>query len=140
MSQFPMTLGSGTFHIDAALDDRTRESCRSEARSGTGAHPIFAFVAALRGTGTSIEALCSLCGCSIADGPVLASCDIEYLAAMPVDETYRVDARIADRIEKPSRRFGKAVHAFVEFAIDRDGDVCAKVRLHIIMPRNSDHD
>ncbi|MBS7670098.1 hypothetical protein [Croceicoccus gelatinilyticus] len=139
MSQFPMTLASGTFRLDAVLDDRTRLSCRSDTRSGSEAHPIFAFVAALRGAGTSIETLCELCGCSIADGPVLASCDIEYLAPMPVDETYRVDARIAERIEKPSRRFGQAVHAFVEFSIGRGEDECARVRLHIIMPRSADH-
>lgn len=134
-----MTLASGTFRLDAALDDRTRLSCRSEARSGNEAHPIFAFVAALRGAGTSIETLCALCDCSIADGPVLASCDIRYLNPMPVDETYRVDARIAERLEKPSRRFGQAVHAFVEFSIKRNETACAEVRLHIIMPRSADH-
>jgi len=137
MTEFPMPLAPGSFSLDAALDDRTRESCRSAPRTGDEAHPIFAFVAALRGAGTSIETLCSLCGCSIEDGPVLASSEIEYLTPMQVDRTYTIAAEITDRIERPSRRFGQAVHVHVAFRIENAGRDYARVRLHMIMPQRT---
>lgn len=125
----------GTFDLNAELDDRARAGCHAPARRGAEAHPIFAFIAALGGAGVSIERLCELCGSSIAAGPVLATCRMTMLAPLTVNREYTISASILDRVEKPSSRFGSAMHARIGFTVSSDGARFAEVELLMILPR-----
>lgn len=133
-------LEPGTFLITSGMDDRARASCKALPRADGNAHPIFAFIAALGGMGTSIAALCELCGSSIEAGPVLASTRIRWLAPMPVDSEYGVEARIVDTVAKQSRRFGKAIHARIRFTVLHGETECAEVDIHMILPERESDD
>jgi len=138
MNEVTEAFSDGTFHLYAELDDRARAGCHAQARQGAVAHPIFAFIAALGGAGISIEQICAMCGSSIALGPVLATCRMTILAPMTVDREYTISACILDSVEKPSSRFGKAVHARIGFTVSSEGANFADVELLMILPRGDD--
>jgi hypothetical protein len=130
-----ITLPPGTFFLSADLDDRLRRESAAPQRCGGLAHPVFAFVAGLGGMGLPVAEAIGLCGCSMKAGPLLASCEITIHKPLRVGLTYRVQASIAEKIRKPSRRFGAADHLLFRFDLDVQGERFAELALHMIVPQ-----
>ncbi len=127
-------LTPGEYVITAALDACVRDAASAVAGDGRHAHPIFAFVMALDGLGESVQDVYARVGASLADGPVLASCQIDYKRPLMIGETYHVIGRIAGLVVKSSRRFGQTRHMTQKIDIsDRDGWV-AHVELTAVIP------
>ncbi len=131
---FPLTLPRGSFALDAAIDDRLRLNSGATPRSGSAAHPIFGFVAALGGSGLSVAEILDRCGHSIDDGPVLAACEIDWDRTLQVGSVYQVDGEVSAMRRKPSRRFGAADHLHLCFTVLHEDETFARVRLHMIIP------
>jgi hypothetical protein len=130
----PIELPQGTFVLSPALDDRLRRENAAPPRTGTDAHPIFAFVAGLGGMGLPVAEALRLCGCSMDAGPLLASCEIAIHAPMQVGLTYDVDARIAEKVRKQSRRFGAADHLLFRLDMRVAGKRYAELAIRMIVP------
>lgn len=70
------------------------------------AHPIFALVATQIGMKYSVGELLALCEFDVADGPMMAGCEIVYQEPLQVGETYAIRGRIESLVRKPSKRLG----------------------------------
>src|ERR1700722_10693536 len=70
------------------------------------AHPIFYYIATQAAMGISVADLCALCDFDVADGPMMASSNVEFLGELAVDQDYEVGGEILSLIRKPSRTFG----------------------------------
>lgn len=130
----PIDLPEGTFFLDEALDDRIRAGCAAAARTGDEAHPIFAFVGGLGGLGVPVANAMALAGCSIDDGPLLASCEIDLHRIMKVGVTYQIAGRVVEKRRKGSRRYGAADHLLFSIHIGHGGNRFADLHLRMIFP------
>ena len=131
---YPMPLPLGHFPLDAELDDQLRADCGASPRRDGTAHPAMTFVAALGGAGLPVADILARCGCSIEAGPLLAACDLDWARPLQVSAVYQIAGAVTSKRRKPSRRFGSADHLALDFAISRDGELHATVRLSMIVP------
>ena len=130
----PVRLVPGSFVL---TEEKNRQICAAAhtAERGSGeAHPIFGFIAALAGVTESVAEAIALAGCSIAAGPVLASCRLSFERPLQVGMTYQVEGQIEMKVRKPSRRYGAADHLLLTFAIGADAVRYAALELRMIVP------
>lgn len=133
----PVDLPNGMFLLDDAVDDRIRAACAAPDRVGDEAHPIFAFVSGLGGLGVPVAEAMARVGCSVEDGPLLASCEISLHGILKVGVTYQIAARVVEKRRKASRRFGSADHLLFSIEIGQDGRRFADLHLRMIVPVRS---
>lgn len=78
-----------------------------EAGHGGGvAHPIFGFIASLRGKGMELDELFEICGATAADGPMFGEHETELLQPLVVGETYAVRGEFVSAVRKQGRKTG----------------------------------
>lgn len=130
----PIGLPTGHFDLSPESDDRLRSLSGATPRDGSMAHPIFCFVAGIGGMGVPVAEAIARGGCSIEAGPLLASCTISCHRPMKVGLTYQVDAMIADKVRKESRRFGAADHLLFRLALSSGGTKYVDLELRMIVP------
>lgn len=113
----------GRYRIDPERNRRVCLTTGAEPAAGGVAHPIFIHIAALAGLGTSADEICAICGFPMADGPMIAACELTLIRPLLAGRTYEVSGRIAGLVRKPSRKFGVADHlTLVVEAADADAD------------------
>lgn len=125
----------GVYRVTRELDDRLRAACSAPVRrEGEGAHPGFAFVAALAGMGLKVGDICRLVGLSLESGAVLGTCRIRYDRPLEVDRTYQVQGRVGTLVRKASRRFGATDHLMLHMEVGAASVPFAQVELTMIVP------
>ena len=119
--------------------ENNRVVCESSgakpADDGT-AHPIFALIATQVAMKLSVGELLALCDFDVADGPMMAGCEIAYQAPLRVGETYRVRGRIESLVRKPSKRLG--IMDLLTHSLDlhdRDGALVLSTINNWVLPR-----
>ena len=130
----PISLPTGHFLLSGEVDDEIRAISGGPARDGAVAHPVFAFVAGIGGMGVPVAEAIARGGCSIEAGPLLASCAIALHRPMRVGVSYQVEAMIADKARKSSRRFGAADHLLFKLELSSDGTKYVDLELRMIVP------
>lgn len=137
----PIELQPGRYCITPERDAEARIAAEASAGDGLQAHPIFAFIMALNGLGESVADIYSRIGASLDDGPVLASCRIDYPQSFRVGESYDVTGRIIGLISKSSRRFGQTRHMTQRVDIqDSAGQPVASIELKVVIPTRTTHE
>lgn len=105
-------------------------------RLGDGAaHPIFAYLAGIRGMGMSLDELFDLVGSSAEEGVMFGELEVELLRPLRVGTTYQVRGEITDVRRKEGRQAG--VFDIVSFRLEllEDGEAAAVSTNAYIFPR-----
>lgn len=99
-------LPGGPYRIDAAANALVCRTSGAEPRGDGTAHPIFAFIAAQVGLKLTVAELLRICDFDIADGPMMAGCEVRFSRPLTVGETYHVSGEIERLERKSSARLG----------------------------------
>lgn len=129
-------LPGSTFVVAPEDDRRYAEVVAGRAEDDESANPLWAFIAALTGTGLDITGLFALADCDVAqDGPMLGACDLEYARPLEVERPYRVEAVIAG-LERKHGRSGAFDLMRVRAALsDEAGEVATCLTTYVIPRR-----
>ncbi|HVW33217.1 MAG TPA: hypothetical protein VHL53_11810 [Acidimicrobiia bacterium] len=125
----------GEFTIDAAENERLCRLVGADPSSDGSAHPLYAFIAAQRGMGVTVGEFLLLLGTPPEDGPMLASCRLEYAAPLLVDRPYRVQGGIIDLVRKEGARMGPFDLVTFELEVLDGADVVTRCRNAFVLPR-----
>jgi hypothetical protein len=102
------------------------------------AHPLFAYIAPQCGMGIGVEGIFALAEADAADGPLVASCDLEILGELRVGETYQVSGEVVDVVRKEGRKTGPFdLFTFRLDLADADGEVVVHSTNVWVFPRRS---
>lgn len=99
------TLPGGQYTVQPYVDWLVHDVVGAEA-DGQVAHPIFGFVAGLRGKGISLDELFAICGATAADGPMFGEHETELHRPLRQGETYTVSGEFLSAERKQSQRTG----------------------------------
>jgi len=99
-------------------------------------HPGLAFLAAMQGSGVTIQEIFDLAGASAASGPMFGEQRLVFERPLEVGVTYRVEGEITDVTRKRGRRAGTFdVLTFALRLRTPDGEVAATNVNTFIFPR-----
>jgi hypothetical protein len=108
------------------------------AVGGGAANPMFGYVAAQCGIGTSVGEIFELAEMDPADGPMLGSVDLVLHGRLRLGVDYRVTGEIIDLVRKEGRRTGPFdLLRFRERLIDPDGTTVAECTNVFVLPRKA---
>jgi hypothetical protein len=111
-----------------------------EAPPGAGEpHALWAMAGAIRGLGTDIDGILGVVGATAADGPMVASCDIEYLAPLRFDVAYDVTGQVLGLERKVGRKTGPFDLYTFELCLSADGAVATRLTFVWVIPRRDEH-
>jgi hypothetical protein len=132
-------LPAGTITIRRWEDDVLRGMVHATLDEPREPHPLWALSGAMRGLGTDVDGILALAGATAREGPMVASCEIEYLQALRFDVEYAVSGRVAGLERKVGRRTGP--FDLYTFALSLcDGEQTAtRVRFVWVLPRRDQH-
>jgi len=99
------TFPGGEYTVEPYVDWLVRDVVESE-HDGDVAHPVFGFIATLRGKGMSLDELFAICGAVAADGPMFGEHETELLAPLEVGKTYTVSGEFVSAVRKQGRKAG----------------------------------
>jgi hypothetical protein len=111
-----------------------------EPADGT-AHPLFAYIATQCGIGIGVDGILALGQATAADGPMLASTDIELRRPLRVGESYRVTGGVVGFESKQGRRTGPFDLLRFElklFGADDDEPASIVTNVFVLPRRSSD--
>lgn len=100
------------------------------------AHPMYAYYAALRGMGPSLDELFAMVGSSAADGPMFGEARVDFVAPLRIGATYSVEGGITAVARKHGKRAG--VFDIVTFelrVVDEDAALAAVSTNSFVFPR-----
>ena len=97
---------AGEFTIEGYEHWLTADAVGSPVLPEGAAHPMYAYYTALAGMGVTLDEMFEMVGSSAAEGPMFGEAGLEFLAAMRVGETYRVEGGITGVARKEGRRAG----------------------------------
>jgi hypothetical protein len=126
----------GRYLIQPFEDWLLRDAISAPPGERESAHPLYAFIATLGGTGLSIDDLLHTCGSSADEGPMHGECTLDLVEPLRSGVEYAVAGRITD----VRRKAGRAVGAFdlVTFLLEMrtpDGAVAARCMNTLVLPR-----
>lgn len=105
---------------------------------GEVAHPLFGFIAGLRGKGISLDDLFEICGATAADGPMFGEHETELHQPLRPGETYRVSGEFVSAERKQGKKTG--IFDIVGFRLrltDSAGTLAATTFNSFVFPRRS---
>jgi hypothetical protein len=102
------------------------------------AHPIFGFIASLRGKGVSLDELFDICGATAADGPMFGEHETELLQPLEVGETYAVQGEFVSAVRKQGKKTGTFdIVGFQLTLTDSHGRTAATAFNSFVFPRRA---
>jgi hypothetical protein len=127
----------GSFTISAAENVDLLAAIEAGVASDPGlAHPIWAYFATQRGIGASVADICALADFDVADGPMLGSVEVDYLAPLALDTEYRVTGQALGIDRKVGAKTGTFDILAYQLALEApDGTTVATVTNTFILPR-----
>lgn len=125
----------GRFTITDEENDRLVRALGGSSLLEGEAHSVWAYIAAQRGIGISVQDLLALAGFDIADGPMLASCQLTFATPLRVDREYRVEGEIVALERKRGRRAGAFDLLTVEERLLEGRQLVSTVRNVFVLPR-----
>jgi hypothetical protein len=102
-------LPAGTITIRHWEDDVLRGMVHATLDEPRQPHPLWALSGAMRGLGTDVDGILALAGATAQEGPMVASCEIEYLQPLRFDVEYAVMGRVVGLERKVGRRTGRSI-------------------------------
>jgi hypothetical protein len=99
-------LPGGFYTISPVANAMVCRTSGGKPRGDGSAHPIFALIATQVGLKLSVAELLALCDFDIADGPMMAGCEVRFSRALRIGETYSVSGLIERLERKSSQRLG----------------------------------
>jgi hypothetical protein len=102
-------------------------------------HPLWALTAAVRGAGADIDGILARADFTVDQGPMVASCAIEYETPLRFDVAYDVPGRILDVERKVGRRTGPFDLLTFELALAADEVTATRLQFKWVLPRRNDH-
>lgn len=104
-------------------------------RTGSVAHPMYAYYLGLAGAGITLDQLFALAGATAADGLMFGECGIDIRRPLQVGRTYRVSGEVVATERKAGRRAG--VFDTLTFTLDvsDDSDLVASTTNTFVFPR-----
>lgn len=96
----------GCYTIDPAEHAEVLRSVAARPRSDGSAHPIYAYIAAQRAMGWTVDEFLRVCDSKPEDGPLMAGCRFVFARSLRVGATYAVTGEITDAERKTGRRTG----------------------------------
>lgn len=131
-------LPGGEYTIEPYVDWLVHDVVESPLRDGSVAHPLFGFIATLRGKGIELDELFAICGASAADGPMFGEHETELLRPLEVGETYTVSGEFVSAERKQGRRTGIFdIVAFRLVLTDSRGRTAATAYNSFVFPRRA---
>ena len=134
-AEFP----EGTFTIEPYEHWLSADAVMSPALPDGVAHPMYAYYAAIRGMGKSLEEVFADAGSSAADGPMFGEAGLDFHGSLVVGATYTVRGRYTSAVRKEGRRAG--VFDIVGFELEvvaDDGAIVAVSTNSFVYPRRED--
>lgn len=129
-------LAGGTFTIPPDEDRRYRELVHARPPRDGDAHPMWAFIATLRGMGVTIAETLALAGADIeADGPMHGELDIELLGPLRTGVSYRVSGEVVGVERKHGRSLGPFDLLRLRYVLADDEGPVASYATAIVLPR-----
>jgi hypothetical protein len=125
---------SGTETIRAWEDGVLRSIIGAPASTGE-PHPLWALTGAIRGLGTDIDGILGFADATAADGPMVASCDIEYLQPLRYDVEYQVHGKVLGLERKVGRKTGPFDLYTFELSLNAGGAVATRITFVWVVPR-----
>lgn len=101
------------------------------------AHPLFAYIAGIRGMGWDLDELFAQMDASAADGPMFGELAIEQRRALRLGERLRVEGVITDVTRKRGASGTFDLLTFEQRLIDDEGVEVAVVSNRFVFPRRS---
>lgn len=130
------TFPGGHYTVEPYLDWLVRDVVQSGHDDV--AHPIFGFIASLRGKGMSLDELFEICGATAADGPMFGEHETELLRPLQVGETYTVAGQFVSAVRKQGKKAGTFDIVGFELTLtDSEGRLAATAFNSFVFPRRA---
>jgi hypothetical protein len=129
-------LPGGTFTIPPEEDRRYRELVHGGPSPDGSAHPLWAFIATLRGMGITIGETLALAGTDIeADGPMHGEIDIELCRPLQTGVPYRLSGEVRSIERKAGRSLGTFDLLRLRYTLADDDGPAAYYTTAVVLPR-----
>lgn len=118
-------------YVDWLVHDAVEAGDRGEV-----AHPLFGFIAGLRGKGISLDDLFEICGATADDGPMFGEHETELHEPLRPGETYTVSGEFLSAERKQGKKVG--IFDIVGFSLwltDSRGTLAATTYNSFVFPR-----
>lgn len=125
----------GSYTVDSGDHQRVLGVVGAGARPDGSAHPVYAFIAALRAMGWTVDQFLAACDARADEGPLLAGCRLVFEQPLRVGETYHVTGEITAADRKAGRRAGTFDLVSFELRLAVDGEVAARAVQTWVLPR-----
>lgn len=129
-------LAPGGYTIQRFEDVLLRDVVDAEPSDGRLAHPLWGMLAALRGLGDDVDGILARAGARVDEGPMIASCDIDYRQPLEIGVAYEVTGHVAGLERKQGRRTGPFdLYTFVIELATPDGELATRLTQVWVLPR-----
>jgi hypothetical protein len=128
---------SGRITIRPWLDALLRDLIDAPAGDGQRPHPLWALTGALRGLDTDIDGILALADFDASQGPLFASCDIDYSGPLRFDVEYAIAGRVIGLEPKVGRRTGPFDLFTFELDLEQAGTRITRVTFAWVLPRRA---
>jgi hypothetical protein len=129
-------LAGGTFTIPPDDDRRYRELVHGRPSADGSAHPLWTFIATMRGMGISIGQTLELAGADIeADAPMHGELDIELRRPLRTGVPYRLSGEVVGVEPKTGRSLGRFDLLRLRYTLADDDGPAAHYTTAIVLPR-----
>lgn len=126
----------GAYTIQRHEDVLLRDLLDAPPSDGPAAHPLWGMLAALRGLGDDIDGILAVADARVDEGPVIASCELEYERPLEVGVHYDVTGRVTGLERKHGRRTGPFdLYTFVIELATADGRPASRLTQVWVLPR-----
>ena len=126
----------GAYTIQRHEDVLLRDLLDAPAGDGPVAHPLWGMLAALRGLGDDVDGILAVAGARVDEGPVIASCELEYERPLEVGVPYAVTGHVTGLERKHGRRTGPFdLYTFVIELATADGRPASRLTQVWVLPR-----
>jgi hypothetical protein len=132
------TFPSGEVLIHPWQDAILRSAICAPPRDGGEPHPLWALSGALRGLGTDVDGILALVGARTEEGPMVASCVLDYVRPFEFGVTYEVTGRIVGFERKVGRRTGPFDLFTFELEMGVAGETVSRVTFVWVLPRRGE--
>lgn len=130
------SFAEGSYTIQPHEDVLLRDVIDAPPSDGRLAHPLWGMLAALRGLGSDVDGILALAGATVEEGPMIASCDIDYPQPLEIGVGYRVTGHVAALERKHGRRTGPFdLYTFVIELATADGKLATRLTQVWVLPR-----
>lgn len=131
------TFPGGDYTVEPYVDWLVHDVVES-GHDGDVAHPIFGFIASLRGKGMTLDELFDLCGATAAEGPMFGEHETELLRPLEVGETYAVEGEFVSAVRKQGKKTGTFdIVGFRLTLTDSHGRTAATAFNSFVFPRRA---